>query len=332
MSTQIQQQQVQGLVNTVASLSEVSGNLNTTGANLAFDLVTTGINLTNSILLTGSALAATDIALSGNIVNNTNKISATGSYLNQEISLVSGQITLTGTTNANSIVTEQTARIAADTTLTTNLAATGSTLEAITNDISGNLDYTSGKLDTVSGNLALTGSYLSGRVGGNSNVASSLGLATTTSNQLYGEAAIVPNTTSSTRILQWVGDVPAASTIPLHLGGVVGKNAQMPSNSQWFVKMYGNAKSIESADQRAGHVGIYALETGFIIDHESAGSPNVQLTGINGNSGSALSGVHYNLLVGTSGTTPGYLVLSGVNGYTGAVRFHASAYVSQMST
>ena len=332
MSTEIQQQQVQGLVSAVASLSTVSGNLNTTGANLAFDLVTTGVNLRNSIRSTGSTLAATDTALSGDINANTNRIFATGYNLRLDIISTSGQIVLTGTTNATAISAEQTARIAADTTLTTNLATTGATLAT-------NLNYTSGKVNTVSGNLALTGSYLSGRLGGNSNAASSLGLETTPSNQLYGEVSIIPNTTDdilvgacSTKILQWVGDIGPGSTGPLYLGGVPSKSAQMPSNSQWFVKMYGNAKSIEAADQRGGHVGICAIETGFVIDHESAGSPKMHLTGINGSSGSAGSGVHYGLAVGTSGTTPGYLAVSGVNGYTGSVRFHVSAYVSQMST
>ena len=68
----------------------------------------------------------------------------------------------------------------------------------------------------------------------------------------------------------------------------------MPNNSQWLVKMHVNAKSIEAGDVRAGHLGYYALETGFIIDNEQDGSPKIQLTGINGNSGFALSGIHYN--------------------------------------
>ena len=335
MSTQIQQQQVQGLVAAVSGVTSNSGNLIITGATLLTDIAATGFSLDTDIDTVSGLLMTTGTALSGSIVNNTNNLATTGNTLSIDISGVasnlvtsganlSGSIGSTGATLAASLVATGDALsgnlIATGATLTGNLSATGATL-------AGNLAATGA---TLTGNLAATGTGLADRLGENSQVASNLGLATTSSSQLYGEVSAIPAATCSTRILQWVGDVPAGTTSGLYLGGVLGKTAEMPSNSQWFVKMYGNAKSIEDRDFRnLGHIGISALETGFIIDHETNG-PTTNLSGINGNSGVIGSGIHYEFQVGKSGTTPVSLMISGNNSYTGMVRFHATAYVSQM--
>ena len=73
------------------------------------------------------------------------------------------------------------------------------------------------------------------------------------------------------------------------------------------------------------------LETGFVIDHEQS-APHVQFTGINGSSGYMGSGIHYGITVGPSGTSVGCLSVTGHNNYTGTVRFHVTAEVSEMTT
>jgi hypothetical protein len=290
MSTQIQQQQVQGLVALVSGVSANVGNLVNTGATLSAALAAAEYRMDTDIAAVSGDLLTTGNALSGAIVNNTNNLFTTGYLLTIDIDNVAA-----------------------------NLVTTGATLEAA---------------DAVlSGNLVATGYGLADRLGANSMVASNLGIATVSSTQLYGEVSAIPAATCSNRILQWVGDVPPGTTSGLYLGGVSPNSARMPQNSQWFVKMYGTAKSIETHDTRyMGHTGICGLETGFVMDHESDYGGSTFLSGIDGSSGVMGSGVHYAFQVGTSGTNPGYLVISGQNSYTGTVRFHATAYVSQMGT
>ena len=77
---------------------------------------------------------------------------------------------------------------------------------------------------------------------------------------------------------------------------------------------------------------MYALESGFVLNHETVGAPNLAKLALNGDSGSAGSGIHYGLAIGTTGSATGYLCLSGINAYTGTIRFHVTAHVSQLST
>tara|TARA_R110000824_G_scaffold3379_1_gene15973 strand:+ start:4259 stop:5812 length:1554 start_codon:yes stop_codon:yes gene_type:complete len=80
MTTQIQKQQVQGLVGAISDISTISGQLVGVNANLTYDLAATGYFLGQ--LVTGNAadLNATGATLSAAILQNTNLIDATGTY------------------------------------------------------------------------------------------------------------------------------------------------------------------------------------------------------------------------------------------------------------
>ena len=327
MSTQIQQQQVQGLVAAVSGVTANSGNLVMTGAALLADIAATGYVLDTDLDTVSGLLTATGSALSGAIVNNTNNLLTTGNTLSIDISGVAANLVTSGATLTTNLIATGAALsgnlITTGATLTTNLIATGGAL-------SGNLVATGAD---ISGNLVATGAALADRLGQNSQIASNLGATTDSSTQLHGEVLMSSTGTCANRVLQWVGDVPPGTTSGLYLGGLSHNNAEIPVNSQWFVKMYCNAKSIEPLDRRSqGHIGICGLETGFIADHEGGAGSSIELSGINGVSGVTASGAHYEFQIGTSGTpgSAGYLVMSGANTYTGRVRFHATAYVSQM--
>tara|TARA_R110000824_G_scaffold791_3_gene4832 strand:- start:1669 stop:2769 length:1101 start_codon:yes stop_codon:yes gene_type:complete len=365
MSTQIQQQQVQGLVQAVADVSTLSGNLLATGQTVAGNLISTGFTLQTAINKVSGDLIGGSGLLSGRITTNLNAIYATGQLLNASISLVSGNLSTTGTTLVTRIAatgaTNFTRLTTSGVALSGTIKATGDTLQSQVNTITGDLSYTSGKLDVVSGkldvisgrlstatgdlsytsgkldtftgNVVATGSGLAGRLGENAQVASNFGLPTAPATQLFGEASVTPNSLCSERTLQWVGNVGAGTTAALYLGGSAGETAQMPLNSSWFVKLRADAKSIETYDYRFyGHTGMYALESGFVLNHETVGAPNLAKLALNGDSGSAGSGIHYGLAIGTTGSATGYLCLSGINAYTGTIRFHVTAHVSQLST
>tara|TARA_R110000824_G_scaffold83624_5_gene209263 strand:+ start:368 stop:1444 length:1077 start_codon:yes stop_codon:yes gene_type:complete len=354
MSTQIQQQQVQGLVDTVASLGTVSGNLNNTGQNLATNLLSTGINLQNTVIATGNALDAVDTALTGVITTNRNTILATGSFLDIEITTVSGLLALTGQTLTGTIVATGAAVSGFATAISGNLDYTSGKVDTVSGSvdfISGNLNYTSGKLDTATGNLSSTGvtlrdnllstgSTLDVKLGSNSLAAVNLGSGLSPpNNKIYGETSMVVNPTCCNRVIQFMGDISGSSVAgagntDLYVGGLRGQTAALPTDSQWYVKMYVNARSIEPGDQGPGFNGRYGLETGFLIDHESIGSPKCTLSTIIDGGGSGSAGDFagkLDVILHASGTTIGYLAISGVNQYTGMVRFHATAYVSQLT-
>lgn len=376
MSTQIQQQQVQGLVQSIADISTLSGNLLATGQTALANLVASGYALQTAINKVSGDLIGGSGLLSGRITSNTLAIYSTGQVLSLEIIGLSGDLATTGDTLVVALAatgaTNFTRLTTSGVALSGTIKATGDTLQSQVNTITGDLSYTSGKLDVVSGkldvvsgrlgtatgdlsytsgkldtlsgnvittgttllgNVIATGSGLAGRLGENAQVASNFGLPTTPASQLYGEASVTPNTVCAERTLQWIGNVAAGSTSPLYLGGSAGQTAQMPLNSSWFVKLRADAQSTETYDRRVyGHTGTYALESGFVLNHESAGAPNIAKLALNGDSGSAGSGIHYGLAIGTTGSATGYLCMSGINAYTGVVRFHVTAHVSQMGT
>mgnify|MGYP003644900455 CR=1 FL=1 len=364
MSTQIQQQQVQGLVQAVADIGTISGNLVSTGNTNATNLRATGFELETDITNLSGNLISTGAALTSSIASNTAAITATGSALDNLIGVVSGDLSTTGTTLlaaiANTGATNYLRLTSASGTLNNRITSTGTQLHTAINFLSGKLDntgthiewisgsvdyisgrqntnitdisYVSGKVNTVSGELIATGNNVGPRVGVNGKLASNLGLVTG-SNQLYGEVQSIPNYSCSTRKLQWMGDIAHGVSTEIFLGGVAGQTAQMPSNADWAVKLVAHAKSIEPADRRGlGHVGMYMMETGFLINHEYSIAPYTQVSGIDGWSGSAAQGLKYGITLGSSGTTIGCLAITGHNNYTGTVRFHVTADVSQMIT
>jgi hypothetical protein len=358
MSTKIQQQQVQGLVDAVASLDTVSGNLNTTGENLTFNLLTTGLNLENTIIATGNALNAVDTALTGVITTNTNAIVATGGFLDLEIGLLSGVVNNTGQFLTNLIAITGEAAIQFPRDLSGYLIETGLNLSGALMDtgssfiapisgsletVSGDLDFTSGEIGEVSGVLKDVSGTVSGRLGVDDKVAANLGSGLTYGEKIYGETSMVVNQTCSSRVIQFMGDVPAGtaaghSNSRLYVGGKNGELALMPQDSQWYVKMFVNARSIEPGDCKgcspAEFDGRYGLETGFIIDHESIGTPKCTISlimdgGVSGAAGDFVDKL--GIVIHPGGTTEPNLAISGANQYTGAVRFHATAYISQLT-
>ena len=80
MTTQIQQQQVQGLVGSLSNLAADYASLTGVYANLTFDLGATGFYLNDIVVSNAANLNATGATLNAAIVRNTNLINATGNY------------------------------------------------------------------------------------------------------------------------------------------------------------------------------------------------------------------------------------------------------------
>ena len=80
MTTQIQQQQVQGLVAAISDISTISGNLVGINGTLTYDLGATGYFLQRITIDNAANLSATGVTLNAAIVRNTNLINATGNY------------------------------------------------------------------------------------------------------------------------------------------------------------------------------------------------------------------------------------------------------------
>jgi hypothetical protein len=147
MSTQIQQQQVQGLVSAISGISANTQNLVTTGATLLDKIAATGYSLDAEIDAVSGILIATGSALSASIVNNTYNLNLTGAALYSDITGVAGNLVTSGANLTETIV-------ATGALLTTNLIATGGYLtETI---------VATGALLTT--NLIATGGYLSDRL------------------------------------------------------------------------------------------------------------------------------------------------------------------------
>ena len=361
----IQQQQIDGLVQMRLDIGEVDRGAFTSGVANATNLRGTGFQLTTQITSLSGDLVSTGSALDVLIASNTAATVASGSYLDNLVGNVTGNLSTTGANLSLFIATTGTTNYdrltTSGNTISGNLATTGATLVAsiaasaasLTGSqfslgvisgnldytsgkldiVSGNLDYTSGKLDTATGNLDTTGSVLADRLGENAINSSNFGLPTGASVQLYGETYNIPNYSCGTRQLQWIGDLQGGVTSEIYLGGVFDEYAMLPYKANWAVKMVGHAKSMELWDQRSNnHSGIFMFESGFIIDHEQS-VPHLLISGINGSSGYLGSGVHYGITVGGVGFgSLAFLKVTGHNNYTGTVRFHVTAEVSELVT
>mgnify|MGYP003647594556 CR=1 FL=1 len=361
----IQQQQVQGLVQAVADITTVSGIAVNGDTTLTSNLIGTGFELATRITSLSGDLVTTGSALDALIATNSGAVTATGSYFDNLIGNVTGNLATTGTILANAIATTGSVNFdrltSSGSAISGNIVTTGSILMTSLLEVSGSLtgsqssidlvsgnldytsgkldivsgylDYTSGKLDTATGNLSATGSGLAERLGENAGHSSNFGLPTGLDAQSYGESYNIPNYSCGTRQLQWLGDLQGSASSEIYLGGVLGEYALMPYKANWAVKMVGHAKSIEPGDQRASyHTGLFMFESGFITDQEQS-VPYVQDMYINGSSGYLGSGVHYGITVGgvqAGGHPVRRLAVTGHNNYTGTVRFHVTAEVSEL--
>ena len=361
----------------LAEISDVaSGRMDLTGTTLVNSINTVAANLlmtgTQTIAMSGNlqtAIRNTGLNILSTSAANSGDLQTYITQNTAKIELVSGiTVIATGIAFSNeNIITGSNARTLANEVNTATVSGitnvNNSLIAVLSGNVNGIENTLTGKYDAsgnaISGTLNLrlvaTGAALSGlasetrlyqtgtvanRLGPlNDNRAATLGY-TNYSADIYGETMINAGATqiTTTRVLQWGGDLGPYKTGELFLARSSQKRAYVPPARTWFVKMYGTMKDIDAGATRGNAIyNLAGYETGFVVDHAAdddgllgirvnmGGTSQEDVSGVGDWLGSGI--IIQPFMTGFGGTK--VLGVSGVNPSATSVRFRVTAIVTE---